>query len=83
MLAGCVPVTQALADRLIAAGYAGIQVRSHATGAGLADLKLVLWKWGTGLRAHVILIDDEGRLSGGPAQSGGPTLGYRGLDAAA
>ena len=67
MLAGFVPAPQALADRLIAAGYAGIQVRSYATGAGLADLNLVLWKWGDNLPARVILIDDEGRLSRGPA----------------
>ena len=66
MLARSVPVTQALADRLIAAGYAGIQVRSYAADAGLADLNLILWKWGTSLPARVTLIDDEGRLSGGP-----------------
>lgn len=55
------------ADQAIAAGYAGIQVRSYATGAGVADLNLVLWKWGDNLPARVILIDDEGRLSRGPA----------------
>ncbi len=66
MLAGSVPATQALADRLVAAGYAGIQVRSFAAGAGLADLNLVMWKWGANLPTRVILVDEEGRISGGP-----------------
>ncbi len=71
MLAGVVPASQGLADRLIAAGYVGMQVRSFAAGAGPADLNLVLWQWGSGPPARVILIDDEGRLSGGPARAGG------------
>ena len=66
MLAGSVQATQALADRLIAARYAGIQVHSFAVSAGLADPNLVLWKWGANLPTRVILIDEEGRISGGP-----------------
>ncbi len=64
MLAGSLPASQVLADRLIAAGYAGMRVRSFATGAGGSDLNLVMWKWGEGRPARVVLIDDEGRLSG-------------------
>lgn len=64
MLAGSLPASQVLADRLIAAGYAGMRVRSFATGAGDSDLNLVMWKWGEGRPARVVLIDDEGRLSG-------------------
>lgn len=67
MLAGSVPATQALADRLIAAGYVGMQVRSFAAGAGPEDRNLVVWKWGDRLPARILLIDDEGLLSGGLA----------------
>ncbi|MDE0334845.1 MAG: hypothetical protein OXI64_07795 [Defluviicoccus sp.] len=44
MLAGRVPESQALADRLIAAGHAGMRVWSFAAGAGPDDLNLVLWR---------------------------------------
>ena len=71
MLSGVVPASQGLADRLVAAGYVGMQVRSFTAGASPADLNLVLWQWGSGPAARVILIDDEGRLSGGPARVGG------------
>ena len=63
MLAGGVPASQALADRLIAEGYAGIRVRSFAAGAGAEDLNLVLWRWGPEWPNRVVLIDDEGRLT--------------------
>ena len=63
MLAGGVPASQALADRLIAEGYAGIRVRSFATGTGTEDLNLVLWRWGPEWPNRVVLIDDEGRLT--------------------
>ena len=46
MLAGSVPASQALADRLIAAGYAGMRVRSFAAGSGEDDLNLVMWRSG-------------------------------------
>ena len=65
MLAGAIPASQALADRLIAAGYAGMRVRSFAAGTGTDDLNLVMWKWGSDRPARVVLIDDEGRISGG------------------
>ena len=63
MLAGRVPASQALGDRLIAEGYAGMVVRSFAAGASANDLNLVLWRWGSELPAKVVLIDDEARLS--------------------
>lgn len=63
MLRGTIPESQACADRLIAAGYAGMRVRSLAVGAGTDDHSLVLWRWGADLPTRVILIDDEGRLS--------------------
>ena len=67
MLAGSIPASQALADRLIAAGYAGVRVRSFAAGAGVDDLNLVMmWEWGSERPARVVLIDDEGRLSRRP-----------------
>ncbi len=64
MLAGALPASQALADRLIAAGYTGMQVRSFAVGAGDGDLNLVMWRWGEDPPARIVLIDDEGRLQG-------------------
>ena len=63
MLAGALPASQALADRLIAAGYAGMRVRSFAAGAGDRDFNLVVWRWGDDRPARVALIDDEGMLS--------------------
>ena len=67
MLEGAVPSSQALADRLIAAGYTGMLVRSVAVGAGADDINLVLWKWGPNGPGRVVLIDDDRRLSRGPA----------------
>ena len=55
-----VPASQALADRLIAAGYVGIRVRSFAAGTGSDDLNLVLWRWGDNRPVRVVLVDDEG-----------------------
>ena len=74
MNGGAVPASQALADRLIAAGYVGLRVRSFAAGSGADDLNLVLWRWGDALPSRVVLIDDEQRLpisSGGPGRGGG------------
>ena len=63
MHGGTVPASQALADRLIAAGYVGMKVRSFAPGSADNDLNLVLWRWGDRLPSRVVLIDDEGRLA--------------------
>ena len=65
MLAGAISASQALADRLIAAGYAGMRVRSFAAGTGADDLNLVMWSWSSERPASVVLIDDEGRLGEG------------------
>lgn len=64
MLAGAIPASHALADRLIAAGYAAMRVRSFAVGAGTGDVNLVVWVWSAQRPHRVVLIDDEGRLSG-------------------
>lgn len=55
--------TQALARRLIGAGYNGLLVRSFAAGSTAADLNLVLWRWSNAPPAQLVLIDDENRLS--------------------
>ena len=60
---GSVPASQALADRLIAAGYVGMRVWSFAPGRDAQDLNLVLWHWGDRMPSRVVLIDDEGRLT--------------------
>ena len=62
MLADGKAPTQALAERLKASGFAGMQVRSFAKGATAADLNLVLWIWGPGAPAKLRLVDDEARL---------------------
>ena len=64
MLSGELPASQALADRLIAEGYSGMRVRSFAAGTGPDDLNLVMWRWSTRRPARIVLIDDEGRLTG-------------------
>ena len=56
--------TQSFARNLIAAGFQGLLVRSFAAGMGEDDLNLVLWRWGDVAPARLVLIDDEGRLSG-------------------
>ena len=66
MLAGAVPASQGLADRLIAEGHAGMRVRSYAGGSGPGDLNLVMWRWGPHRPDRVVLVDDEGRLSRDP-----------------
>lgn len=55
--------TQTFARGLIEAGYHGLMVRSFAPGATGGDLNLVLWTWSDNPPAHLVLIDDEGRLS--------------------
>ena len=67
MLTGAVPSSQGLADRLRTEGYTGMLVRSFAAGVGSDDINLVLWDWGSNGPSRVILIDDESRLSRGPA----------------
>ncbi len=68
MLDGANPASQTLAGRLVAAGYVGMRVQSFATGANVDDANLVMWRWGAERPASVVLIDDEGRLAGGPAR---------------
>ena len=51
--------TQDFARRLIAAGYAGMRVRSFARGTGPADINIVLWTWDA---ERLALNDSEGRL---------------------
>lgn len=62
MLEGGVARSQALADRLIAAGFAGLLVRSFAVGAGPRDLNVVFWRWGAAAPRRVAVIDEDGRL---------------------
>ena len=62
MLDGRVPASQALADRLMAAGYVGMRVPSFARGAGASDTNLVFWRWADGPPAQVVVIDDQQRL---------------------
>lgn len=65
MLAGEVPASQALSDRLVSAGYVGLRVRSFAPGSSAEEHNLVMWRWSSSRPVRVVLIDDEGRLSRG------------------
>lgn len=62
MLAEGKAPTQRLAERLKAAGYVGMQVRSFARGTTEHDLNLVLWVWSSESPTRLTLVDDEGRL---------------------
>lgn len=62
MLAKGKAPTQALAERLKSAGFAGLRVRSFAKGATPDDLNLVLWVWSPDLPTRLRVVDDEGRL---------------------
>lgn len=62
LLAGEIPASQALADRLIREGFVGMRVQSFAAGADRHDVNLVMWRWGGVYPARVELVDDEGRL---------------------
>ena len=59
---GHVPPSWLVADRLLAAGYAGLQVRSCASGATDFDLNLVFWRWSPNPPHRVRVVDHEGRL---------------------
>jgi RES domain-containing protein len=56
------PPSWMLAERLIAAGHAGIVVPSFAPGAGPDHRKLVLWKWADLPPHQVRVVDDHARL---------------------
>lgn len=55
--------SQQFAARLMAQGFDALLVRSFAAGATDDDLNLVLWRWGSGPPASLVLIDEEGRLT--------------------
>jgi len=59
---GGTPPSWTLADRLIAAGRAGIKVRSFAPGATGLDVNVVFWRWAPTPPHRVKVIDDQGRL---------------------
>jgi RES domain-containing protein len=70
MLAGRVPASQKLADRLQAAGFVAMLAPSFARGAGRGDGSgddnLVFWQWGDDLPSRVRVIDDDRRLPSNP-----------------
>ena len=49
-----------MAERLAAAGLAGVLARSFAPGATDNDINLVLWSWGDAL-PHRVTIHDPGQ----------------------
>lgn len=64
---GHVPLSQALADRLIAQGYRGLRVPSFAPGAPEGASNLVFWDWGPEAPKKVVVIDDDRRLPRNPS----------------
>ncbi|MEO1456886.1 MAG: RES family NAD+ phosphorylase [Pseudomonadota bacterium] len=63
MIKGETVPTQTFADGLVLDGFAGLLVRSFATGARDDQLNLVHWRWNSGEDNRLELIDDQGRLS--------------------
>lgn len=61
-LAGKEAPSWLVADRLRAAGYAGLVVQSFVPGATEMNHNLVLWKWGPKLPHRVQVYDPSGRL---------------------
>jgi len=51
--------SQFLANRLIAAGYAGMRVRSYVRNATPDHVNLVLWDWGDEDSGQLVLLDDQ------------------------
>ena len=62
MYGGGVPPSQAMADRLIAAGYVGMRVASFVPGARADDVNVVFWSWSDRRPSRIVLVDDERRL---------------------
>jgi RES domain-containing protein len=60
--AGRTPASWRLAERLVAAGAAGILVPSYVRGATAADVNLVLWNWSDRPPHRVAVFDPSGRL---------------------
>ena len=59
---GISPPSWSLTERLVAAGTAGVIVRSFAGGAVGADINVVFWVW-AGVPSHQVrVVDDEHRL---------------------
>lgn len=56
------PPTWLLADRLLAAGFAGVKVRSFAPGCSAQHQNLLLWHWDKQMSRTVDVIDDFERL---------------------
>ncbi len=51
--------SQSLANRLIAAGYAGMRVRSYVPNVTSDHVNLVLWDWGDQDSGQLVLLDDQ------------------------
>ena len=51
--------SQSLANRLIAAGYAGMCTRSYVSSLTPDHVNLVLWDWGDEDSGQLVLLDDE------------------------
>ena len=51
--------SQALANRLIDAGFAGMRVRSYVPNATSDHVNLVLWDWGDEDSGQLVLLDDQ------------------------
>ncbi|MDB5547930.1 MAG: hypothetical protein JWP21_1377 [Tardiphaga sp.] len=63
MAAGIKPASWSIAERLIAAGAAGILVPSFARGARQDMINLVLWRWSPTRPHRVTVHDPSGRLA--------------------
>jgi RES domain-containing protein len=59
---GIKPPSWGITERLVAAGTAGVLVRSFAKGAVPADVNVVFWDWAPDPPHKVRVVDDDERL---------------------
>lgn len=62
MLSGREPSSWLVADRLKAAGYAGMLAPSFAPSVVATQHNLILWRWGPDLPTRIVAYDPDGRL---------------------
>jgi len=62
---GIKPPSWGITERLVAAGMAGVLVRSFAKGAVPADVNVVFWDWAPDPPHKVRVVDDDERLPKG------------------
>jgi RES domain-containing protein len=71
------PPSWEIAERLSAAGTAGVIVSSFAKGAVTTDINVVFWDWASDPPHQLRVIDDDRRLPKDASSAHGHSVGYR------